>query len=317
MKICWDNLENLRYKKEEGIWVNKKYKYKFVDSCKICGESFLSMFGTKGEFCSKDCAKYKKTSLETRQKISKTRKGKKLSLETRQKISKAKKGKKLSTKRTDTYKEKIRKSLTGRKLSTKTKEKISQGRTGKSLGKNHPNWKGGYNKKGVPTFDTYAPQIDWCESVRRDPEDPNILNVKCEYCGKWYRPTTNSLCNRLGTLAGNMSGESRFYCSKECKCSCPVFRQQKFPKGFRPTKSRDDVLQKEWSDLIKIRDDYKCVKCGATEELVAHHLEGIRWEPLESADLDIGVTLCKKCHEKVHHKEGCSYLDMKCSNDRR
>ena len=39
-------------------------------------------------------------------------------------------------------------------------------------------WKGGYNKKNIPIYDTYAPQIEWCEEVRRNKEDSNILEVK-------------------------------------------------------------------------------------------------------------------------------------------
>lgn len=43
------------------------------------------------------------------------------------------------------------------------------------------------------------------------------------------------------------------------------------------------------------------------------NLEGIRWEPLESADIDKCITLCKNCHIKVHKKDGCGYNDFKCN----
>jgi len=34
--------------------------------------------------------------------------------------------------------------------------------------------------------------------------------------------------------------------------------------------------------------------------------------PLESADLDNCVTLCKNCHKEVHGKEGCKYNELRC-----
>jgi hypothetical protein len=42
-------------------------------------------------------------------------------------------------------------------------------------------------------------------------------------------------------------------------------------------------------------------------------LEGIRWIPLESADIDKCITYCKKCHKEVHKKEDCRTIDMKCN----
>ena len=34
--------------------------------------------------------------------------------------------------------------------------------------------------------------------------------------------------------------------------------------------------------------------------------------PIESADIDKCMTVCKDCHTKIHHKKDCSYNDMKC-----
>ena len=64
-----------------------------------------------------------------------------------------------------------------------TKKKMSKAAR---RGRRHPNWSGGYWEKGIPLYDTYAPQINWCEKVRRNPIDKNVLQVRCSYneCGK-------------------------------------------------------------------------------------------------------------------------------------
>ena len=42
------------------------------------------------------------------------------------------------------------------------------------------------------------------------------------------------------------------------------------------------------------------------------NLEGLNENPLMSADIDIGITLCKECHKEVHKEDGCTYIDMRC-----
>ena len=55
MKICWDNLENMRYSKKTGKWYNGNGGgYIGVDSCKNCHEPFLSREGNS-DFCSPSC----------------------------------------------------------------------------------------------------------------------------------------------------------------------------------------------------------------------------------------------------------------------
>ena len=58
---------------------------------------------------------------------------------------------------------------------------------------------------------------------------------------------------------------------------------------------------------------YCCRKCGSEEALHCHHMEGIRWNPLESADMDACITVCQQCHKEIHQKDGCNYHEMKCN----
>jgi hypothetical protein len=57
----------------------------------------------------------------------------------------------------------------------------------------------------------------------------------------------------------------------------------------------------EWSAAVKARD-CKCVECGATTALVAHHVKPKSQYPELKFDLENGVTLCVDCH-KDHHKK--------------
>jgi hypothetical protein len=57
----------------------------------------------------------------------------------------------------------------------------------------------------------------------------------------------------------------------------------------------------EWSAAIKARD-CRCLTCGATTALVAHHVKPKSQYPELKYDLDNGVTLCVDCH-RDHHRE--------------
>ena len=60
--------------------------------------------------------------------------------------------------------------------------------------------------------------------------------------------------------------------------------------------SRDEPLElAELKLRAKMRDDFKCVRCGSTEELRAHHKKGTK-----SHSLDDLETLCLTCHKAEH-----------------
>ena len=184
----------------------------------------------------------------------------------------------------------------------------------KNRGRDHSRWKGGVSKKDVTLYDTYAIQLRKYEEVRRDPENTDYLQVRCaEYsCKKWFTPGKFAVYKRISVMGKINKGECRFYCSDECKKNCSIFGQKKYPKGQKPYHSRQD--QKEWADMVKERDNFECQRCGSTKKLVAHHMESLNENPIMSADIDIGITLCKKCHKLAHKEIGCRFVDMKKEN---
>jgi 5-methylcytosine-specific restriction endonuclease McrA len=198
----------------------------------------------------------------------------------------------------------------GTPLGKESREKIS---IANSKDK-HPLWKGGYDN--IPLYDTYACQLEPYEQCRRNADDPNILEVKCTYCGKWYMPTLNSVRHRIQRLN---SDANRFYCHNNCKKVCPLFNQsaQQLIKqdmvraGLILPEELIREVQPELRQMSFARDDYICVKCGSTGPLHCHHIDPVISNPIESADVDNCITLCVNCHKEAHKISGCGYHELR------
>lgn len=69
-------------------------------------------------------------------------------------------------------------------------------------------------------------------------------------------------------------------------------------KGKGVSLSKDSIKTKNWCKKVKERDGNKCLKCGSTFMLAAHHI--IPWKENESLRFDIsnGMSLCCSCHAK-------------------
>jgi len=160
-------------------------------------------------------------------------------------------------------------------------------------------------------YDVYQPQIKpYGVKCRRSKEDKNILEVKCMYCDRWYIPSNKSVRSKIESINGQKQGELNLYCSDECKHTCPTYGQRIYPKDYKINTSRE--VQPELRKLVLKRDNYTCQKCGIMNtELHCHHYEGIEINPVESADIDQCITLCKKCHNDVHRKDKCGMKDYK------
>jgi len=170
---------------------------------------------------------------------------------------------------------------------------------------------GKYKTNGKCFFDKYNKLLKpYGIECRRNKEDSNILEVKCMYCGRWYVPGHGSVIHKIRCMDGKQSGEQNLYCSDECKKACPTYRQQLYPKDFKLNTSRE--VQPALRKLVLERDNYTCQKCDATDkELHCHHYEGIEVNPVESADIDMCITLCKDCHNEVHKHDKCGMKDYK------
>jgi len=169
-----------------------------------------------------------------------------------------------------------------------------------------------YAKNNIPLYDTYTKQLEpYGVSCRRNKEDLNVLEVKCMYCDRWYIPSIISVYSKIQCINGKQSGESNLYCSNVCKQACPTYGQNIYPKGFKDDKTNTSrEVQPALRKRVLKRDNYTCQKCGTIDtELHCHHYEGVEINPIESADADNCITLCKACHNDIHKADKCGIKD--------
>lgn len=64
-------------------------------------------------------------------------------------------------------------------------------------------------------------------------------------------------------------------------------------------KKRNSYKYRQWRKTVIERDEV-CMICGSKENLEAHHKKNFSDYPLLRTDVDNGITLCRKCHRKLH-----------------
>jgi len=169
------------------------------------------------------------------------------------------------------------------------------------------------HNRSASLFRSYYKKLESFEKIRRCPQNNKLLEVRCAYCGKWMKPTNLQVRSRIQAFNGTISGEQRFYCSDNCKRACPIYKQHKYPKGFKQATSREVVpLLRQ---LVLERDNWTCQKCGATTEtaqLHVHHIIPYAQNKMQANDPDNCITFCKSCHKEVHSQYGCRYIDLTC-----
>lgn len=144
------------------------------------------------------------------------------------------------------------------------------------------------------------------------PDNINLGQIKCLYCNKWVNPTLAQVSMRIGSIKGYSLGENRIYCNNndECKMLCPTYKQVKYPKGFKTNTSRE--VNSELRKMCFERDNWTCIKCGNTNNLHCHHIEGYAHFPILANDLSNVITVCEYCHNVIHNTDGCRYYDYRC-----
>lgn len=179
---------------------------------------------------------------------------------------------------------------------------LLQGKIIQRRGSDNPCWKGGEYEV---IYESYKEDLEWTGEIKDDGN--GYLEAQCSYCEEWFYPTRTQVYMRRRGLE---EGKGNFYCSDKCKVKCPIYRQRYYRKDNKPVTNRE--LQDELKEIVLERDEYACVKCGSKKGLICHHIEGLHWEPVESADEDICVTVCKDCHEEIHRQPGCKKNQLGC-----
>jgi len=219
---------------------------------------------------------------------------------------------------------------------TKSKENYQENREEKiekqkEYYKNHKKEVASYKQKynnSSAKFDLFYEKLKAYNKCRRDPNNPDLLQVKCHRseCPEWFNPTTLQVLNRLRALNADISsrthGESNLYCSDKCKELCPVYNQKARLKTKKPKKNYDREVQPELRAMVLERDNYTCQREGCNKSqkdnpqliLHCHHVKPINEDPICSADIDNCITLCAECHKWIHQNvPGCSNAELRCS----
>jgi 5-methylcytosine-specific restriction endonuclease McrA len=77
-------------------------------------------------------------------------------------------------------------------------------------------------------------------------------------------------------------------------------------------KLRKSERYKEWRRRVFQRDDYTCRKCGQSGGyLNAHHIKSFAKYKKLRFDVNNGITLCQKCHNKFHSIYGITSFTKK------
>jgi len=190
--------------------------------------------------------------------------------------------------------------MLGKKRSDKTLKKMSKFQSGP----NHSNYKDGVTKLNLPLFDTYNDKIDYAEETRFVMSSGfKLIQVKCSKCNKWFTPEPADTNRRVLCLDGRKYGESRFYCSDDCKYRCEVFNIKLYPRGHVKSSYYGHSV---WRTEVLKRANYTCEYCSEDKAVVAHHSQPKKLEPFFALDPDYGITCCIKCHYKYGHTDECS-----------
>ena len=191
-------------------------------------------------------------------------------------------------------------------------------------------------------FEQYAiyynrAKLHCCTLKCRDEYRIKIHLRKCLYCGKEYHrrleqkehkycsighqklaneDTVIKVCEVCWVdyeIPKAREGISRF-CSDECRkielgrvASSRIANLHPNYKGLKDEDRPDMSRLLTWGLAIKRRDKV-CTKCGATDNLHAHHKIPYKVDRSKMFELDNGITLCSECHAREHRGQNVSHL---------
>jgi len=183
------------------------------------------------------------------------------------------------------------------------KRRKIKGKVKKYIEKNKE-WIKNYRQKYLINFanyKSYNSKIELFEQTRKDPNNENLLQVKCTNCRKWFNPRNIDIQNRIAAINGKFTQgtENRLYCTDDCKQICSIYHTQIFPKDFID-KYCKKWKNKDFKEIIKYRDCYICQNedCWKkVDDLNIHHIDYNK----ENCDHKNLITVCKSCNSRANH----------------
>lgn len=147
----------------------------------------------------------------------------------------------------------------------------------------------------------------------------------CKYCGGYVHEShpheldgEELICADCAFIQGIWTEEEyiqgRWFWNPYIKRACVrdgeiYVTDKKFPWEKTPKERRQTTKYHAWRDAVFERDNYTCAICGQRGgTLNAHHIRPFKKFPKLQTDLDNGITLCEKCHRKVHKEKDPQWL---------
>lgn len=141
-------------------------------------------------------------------------------------------------------------------------------------------------------FCSYKCRGEWRSKHFSGEANPNWrgggIEKKCAYCGKPF---------------SHKVSENKKFCSKPCADKGGFrYTGESHPNYRKDARRRNrGGSHHKWVIAVISRDNATCQHCGASGiELHAHHVKPYRDNPELRFDVSNGITLCYKCHWKVH-----------------
>ena len=124
--------------------------------------------------------------------------------------------------------------------------------------------------------------------------------TKCDNCGK-----------KISIKKSSFDNATTHFCDKKCFDEYRTSKKEVYEEIAHYLRSCDKY--KKWRRDVLKKDNYKCCICNSKENLQVHHIEELYKiclkynfiiDDIENSyefnDILNGITLCKKCHTKIH-----------------
>jgi len=146
----------------------------------------------------------------------------------------------------------------------------------------------------VPRLERDCKQCGKTFFVKQDQVDRGrgvFCSKACSTESKKIAPPVN-VCGCCSKVFVDPGRAKRKYCSQQC------YRRANTKSVKKKPLSRGNEYDK-WVLAVILRDK-KCVRCGATENLQAHHVKTWKSHPDLRYEVSNGVALCPLCHHAQH-----------------
>lgn len=124
--------------------------------------------------------------------------------------------------------------------------------------------------------------------------------VKCFFCNKDFYKMPSRMTEKN-------------FCSRKCQQVWTAQQAIQRIKNLSKDKQRylhrlktirESNLYKLWRDAVYKKDHYTCQICKKHfKQLIAHHIKNFKEFPELRFAIDNGITLCRKCHNRLHYSK--------------